>query len=93
MKKVSLIWVFVVSLISGLTTSFLMNKKIEEKEVQLQEVRKDFDNLNALCDSLHDVAFETSIELGRYEITFDHLKEVNPKLGKEMEDWLSHNTE
>ena len=93
MKKISFIWVIVASLISGLTSYFLMDRKIEEKQAQLQEAQKNFDNLNELCDSLHDIAFENSVEAGRYEITLEHLKEVNPKLGKEMEDWMSHNTE
>jgi hypothetical protein len=44
-------------------------------------------------DSLQNENFNISVQNGRYEITFDHLKEVNPKLGKEMEDWMSHNTE
>ena len=46
-----------------------------------------------LIDSLHDELFNTKVENGRYELTFEHLKEVNPKLGKEMEDWMSHETE
>lgn len=51
------------------------------------------DSLINLTDSLHDELFIRHIENGRYELTFEHLKEVNPKLGKEMEDWMSHNTE
>jgi hypothetical protein len=93
MKKVSLIWLIVATLISGLVSSFLTGRKVEEKEVQLQEVQKKYDELNVLFDSLHSVTFETGVALGRYEITFEHLKEVNPKTGKEMEDWMSHNTE
>jgi hypothetical protein len=29
----------------------------------------------------------------RYEITLEHLKEVNPKAAAEFEDWMSKNTE
>jgi hypothetical protein len=46
-----------------------------------------------LIDSLQSELFIQQTINGRYEITFEHLKEVNPKLGKEMEDWMSHNTE
>ena len=46
-----------------------------------------------LIDSLHDELFIQKVQNGRYELTFEHLKEVNPKLGKEMEDWMSHETE
>jgi hypothetical protein len=46
-----------------------------------------------LIDSLQSELFIQHTINGRYELTFDHLKEVNPKLGKEMEDWMSQNTE
>lgn len=46
-----------------------------------------------MIDSLHDENFNSFTELGRYELTLDHLKEVNPKLGKEMEEWMNHETE
>lgn len=51
------------------------------------------DSLKNLADSLHDELFNEKVMNGRYELTFDHLKEVNPKLGKEMEEWMSHETE
>lgn len=46
-----------------------------------------------LIDSLQDELFMEKTINGRYELTFDHLKEVNPKLGKEMEEWMNHETE
>ncbi|MEY4331934.1 MAG: hypothetical protein RLZZ196_672 [Bacteroidota bacterium] len=46
-----------------------------------------------LIDSLQTELFNEKTINGRYELTFDHLKEVNPKLGKEMEEWMSHETE
>lgn len=46
-----------------------------------------------LADSLHDELFNSKTIIGRYELTFEHLKEVNPKLGKEMEEWMNHETE
>jgi hypothetical protein len=46
-----------------------------------------------LSDSLHDELFNAKTEAGRYELTLEHLKEVNPKLGKQMEDWMAHETE
>jgi len=51
------------------------------------------DSLQNRCDSLYDELFQAKVENGRYELTFDHLKEVNPKLGKQMEDWMGHETE
>ena len=44
-------------------------------------------------DSLYDELFIEKTTNGRYELTLEHLKEVNPKLGKEMEDWMAHETE
>ena len=51
------------------------------------------DSLQNRCDSLYDELFNRHVENGRYELTFEHLKEVNPKLGKEMEEWMNHETE
>jgi hypothetical protein len=51
------------------------------------------EQLRNRCDSLYDELFIRHVENGRYEATFEHLKEVNPKLAKEMEDWMAHETE
>jgi hypothetical protein len=58
-----------------------------------QKMKLEIENKQNLIDSLHDENFNSSTELGRYELTLDHLKEVNPKLGKEMEEWMNHETE
>ena len=57
------------------------------------EKGKLIDSLQNRCDSLYDEVFNAKVENGRYELTFDHLNEVNPKLGKEMEEWMNHETE
>jgi hypothetical protein len=41
----------------------------------------------------HDELFNADAQNGRYELTFDHLNETYPKIGKEMEDWLNNETE
>jgi len=51
------------------------------------------DSLQNRCDSLYDELFQAKVENGRYELTFGRLNEVNPKLGKEMEEWMNHETE
>lgn len=51
------------------------------------------DVLQNQIDSLNDELFIIKSQSGRYELTFDHLKEVNPKLGKQMEEWMNHETE
>jgi hypothetical protein len=44
-------------------------------------------------DSLRSELFITSTVNNRYELSLDHLKEVNPKAGKEFEEFYNHETE
>ena len=44
-------------------------------------------------DSLHDEAFNASTINGRYELSLDYLKEVNPKAAKQFEDYMNTQTE
>ena len=46
-----------------------------------------------LIDSLHDELFNAKVENGRYELSLQHLYEVNPKAGKEFQDFMEHETE
>ena len=46
-----------------------------------------------LIDSLHDELFNTKVENGRYELSLEHLYEVNPKAAKQFDDYMSHETE
>ena len=80
---------FVVVSLTALTlTVKYTNLQIEYKKQKEENIKQ-----TAIIDSLHDENFIKSIDIGRYEITFDHLKEVNPKVGNELEEWMSHNTE
>jgi hypothetical protein len=67
--------------------------KLRSEQIKVYNVPHNIDSLINLKDSLHDELFILHTQNGRYELTFDHLKEVNPKLGKEMEDWMGHETE
>lgn len=51
------------------------------------------DSLNHLIDSLHDEAFNANSAMGRYELSLDHLKEINPKAAKQFNDYLTNETE
>ena len=44
-------------------------------------------------DSLRDETFIISTENGRYELSLEHLKEVNPKAAKDFEKFLNTQTE
>jgi len=46
-----------------------------------------------LIDSLHDELFNAKVEAGRYELSLEHLYEVNPKAGKQFQDYMEHETE
>jgi hypothetical protein len=60
---------------------------------ELTKLRTETQTQTQIIDSLNDETFNSRVEAGRYELTLDHLKEVNPKIGKEMEEWMSHETE
>jgi hypothetical protein len=46
-----------------------------------------------LTDSLNDELFNSKSMNGRYELSLQHLYEVNPKAAKEFDDYLNHETE
>ena len=52
----------------------------------------DIEKANTI-DSLHDELFNTKVENGRYELSLEHLYEVNPKAAKEFQDFMEHETE
>jgi len=97
MNKSTFIIVIALVVVFGVITGY-QNYKINTLESQSKievlvggDIVKD--SLIKLTDSLSDELFIRHIENGRYELTFEHFKEVNPKLGKEMEEWMSHETE
>ena len=44
-------------------------------------------------DSLNSEIFILHTQNGRYELSLQHLYEINPKAGKEFEDFMEHETE
>ena len=51
------------------------------------------DSLQKVCDSLHNELFPTEIELNRYQIALELLKEKNKKAADEFELILTTQTE
>jgi hypothetical protein len=97
MNKSSFIIIIALVVIFGVITGY-QNHKINTLESQSKievlvggDIKED--SLINLADSLRDELFIEKVTNGRYELTLEHLKEVNPKLGKEMEDWMAHETE
>ena len=44
-------------------------------------------------DSLHDELFQAKVQNGRYELSLEHLYEVNPSAAKEFDNFMAHKTE
>ena len=61
--------------------------------ITINTQKQTIDSLSKANDSLHDELFIKSTEVGRYELSVEHLKEVNPKAAKELTDYLEHETE
>jgi hypothetical protein len=51
------------------------------------------DSLQNRCDSLHDELFILQTQNGRYELSLEYLYEINPKAGKEFQNFMEHETE
>ena len=97
MNKSTFIIIIALVVVFGVITGY-QNYKINTLESQSEieflvggDIKED--SLINLADSLRDELFIEKVTNGRYELTLEHLKEVNPKLGKEMEDWMAHETE
>ena len=46
-----------------------------------------------IIDSLNDELFILQTQNGRYELSLEHLYEVNPKAGKQFTEFMEHETE
>lgn len=75
-----------VGAVSVLTVCYFQQK-------ELAKLRQDIKVQTVVTDSLKNEDFIKSTVITRYEITMDHLKEVNPEVGSELEDWMSKHTE
>ena len=66
---------------------------LQQKE--LQSLRSQLkDNVVVTdADSLHSEIFIFQTELGRWELSLQHLYEVNPTAGKEFTQFMEHETE
>jgi hypothetical protein len=64
------------------------NITITKQKVEISTLKSQSGN-----DSLLNELFSKQTEVGRYELTLDHLKEINPKAAKQFEDYMAHETE
>jgi hypothetical protein len=64
------------------------NNTITRQKTQIIELKS-----QSGIDSLQTELFTKQTEVGKYELSLEHLKEVNPDAAKEFEDYMSHETE
>ena len=84
MKKDSLVYFFAFFAITlGILIVIPDPKKAPEAVPDCQQT----------IDSLQSELFIQKTYLGRYELTLEHLKEVNPKAAEEFSQYLEHETE
>ena len=72
---------------------YFQNQEIDslKKQTPIQNVvGSDSQNI---VDSLQEELFMLQTQNGRYELSLEHLYEVNPKAAKEFDDYMAHETE
>ncbi len=74
------------SLLALLTTIYFQNERINQFKVEVKI-------LQTTVDSLRDENFINHVQLDRYELTLDHLQEVNPDAALEFVNYMNHETE
>jgi len=84
MKKLVIALVIVILALSAMLT-------IQTRSIT-QLNRKEIADQN-IIDSLHDELFINHVMNDRYELTLDHLQEVNPKAALEFVNFMNHETE
>jgi hypothetical protein len=74
---------------------YFQNQQIDglKKQLEVQPVvGGDIQKANVI-DSLNNEIFNLQTQNGRYELSLEHLYEVNPKAGKEFTNFMEHETE
>jgi hypothetical protein len=81
--------------VAVLVVCYLQQKELSKLRAQQKVevvVGGDIQKAN-LIDSLHDELFQAKVQNGRYELSLEHLYEVNPSAAKEFDDFMAHETE
>jgi hypothetical protein len=67
--------------------------KLRSEQIKVYNVPAAVDSLQNIIDSLQTEAFSAQTQNGRYELSLEHLYEVNPKAGKEFTNFMETETE
>ena len=76
-----------------LFTMYEQNKAITHYKNEVSALKNTIQKQDSVNAEQYNGLFEAQTENGRYELSLDHLKEVNPKAAKQFEDYLNHETE
>lgn len=85
--------------IALLSVIYMQNNEIEELKLKCAVVNESVAPLagdikiSNEIDSLQTELFNAQNMNGRYELSLEHLYEVNPKAGKEFQNFMEHETE
>jgi hypothetical protein len=66
---------------------------VKEQKNTINSLNVSLDSLQCVKDSLYEEHFISSVMNGRYEVTLENLKEINPQAAKEFVDFLYSQTE
>ena len=70
---------------------YFQNQEIDSLKTQIQPVVGS--NNQNIVDSLQEELFMLQTQNGRYELSLEHLYEVNPNAGKQFTNFMEHETE
>jgi hypothetical protein len=68
-------------------------RKLRSEQYKIYSAPASTDSLQNVVDSLQDELFIKHITNGRYELSLEHLYEVNPKAAKEFIEFMENETE
>ena len=67
--------------------------KLRSEQIKVYNIPHNVDSLMNITDSLHDELFMSKVQNGKYELSLEHLYEINPKAGKEFTEFMENETE
>lgn len=78
-----------------LVICYLQQKQMAKlrQEVKIEVMQGGDIAKSQMVDSLRDELFIKNVELGRYDLTLDHLRDINPTAAKQFDDYFNHETE
>lgn len=79
--------------IALLSVIYFQNKELKELRLKMEPVVGGDIQKAEVIDSLQTELFNAQNINGRYELALEHLYEVNPKAGKQFDEYLNNETE